>query len=394
MNYETAIKGDTTYADLEAESARKRRRRNIIIVTAIVALLVLGYVGYRMFGSGEDAAGGAANASQAQVVSVVDVKPTDVVDAINVTGTIAARRDMPVGVVGEGGQVLRVLVEPGDWVEAGAVLAVVERSVQAEEINSLAAQVQVARADAKLAQADLERAQKLVDNGFVSKADIDRRIATRDAAVARVNVAIAQLNQARARVGRLDIRAPAAGLVLTRSVEPGQVVGGGGVLFRIAQGGQMEVLALMSESELAKVAVGTSATVTPVGSDRSFAGTIWQVSPVINPQTRQGSARIALPYDKQIRPGGFASAVITTGAQRAPVLPESAILSDNDGAYVYVVGKDNKIARRPVKTGPVTPNGLVVDEGLKAGDRVVMRAGGFLNPGETVQVRTVGAAGR
>src|SRR3546814_4436167 len=85
------------------------------------------------------------------------------------------------------------------------------------------------------------RAKQLVSRGFISQADIDSKTATRDAAVARVNVAKASLAETQARNGRLDIRAPAAGLVLTRDVEPGQIVSAGsGVLFRVALGGQME----------------------------------------------------------------------------------------------------------------------------------------------------------
>ena len=96
---------------------------------------------------------------------------------------------MPVGVAGEGGQVVRVLVEPGQWVSAGQVLAVIDRSVQAQQAAQLAAQIEVARADLRLAQNELDRAQSLVSRGFISQADLDRKRATRDAAAARVRVA-------------------------------------------------------------------------------------------------------------------------------------------------------------------------------------------------------------
>ena len=102
-------------------------------------------------------------------------------------------------------------------------LAVIDRTVQARTAQQLAAQVQVARADAALAQNEYERSQSLVGRGFVSKADLDRKRAARDAANARVRVAEASLAETRARIGRLDIRSPAAGLVLERNVEPGQV---------------------------------------------------------------------------------------------------------------------------------------------------------------------------
>src|SRR3546814_12578935 len=85
---------------------------------------------------------------------------------------------------------MRVVGGPGDWVRAGQALATIERSVQTQQTRSLAAQVEVARADARLAEAELDRAQALVGRGFISKADIDRKTATCDAARARVDVAI------------------------------------------------------------------------------------------------------------------------------------------------------------------------------------------------------------
>jgi RND family efflux transporter MFP subunit len=267
---------------------------------------------------------------------------------------------------------------------------VIDRSVQAQQQASLAAQVSVAQADARLAQANLDRALKLVDRGFISKAEVDRLTATRDAANAKVRVAGAQLSEMQARTRRLNIVAPAAGLILERKVEPGQVVGNGGdPLFRIAKDGKMEMLARLTEEDLAKISPGVGAEVTPVGSDKSFAGEVWQISPVIDPQDRQGTARIALAYAPQLRPGGFASAEILAGTTIAPLLPESAILSDNTGSYVYVVGKDNKIARRNIKTGTITGNGIVVTDGLAGGERVVLRAGAFVSDGETVKPRLV-----
>src|SRR5690606_36392185 len=110
---------------------------------------------------------GSNAASQAPVVTVVVPGRSTVAGEISATGTLAARREMPVGSVGEGGQVVQVLVEPGQWVKAGQVLAVIDRSVQTQQQASLAAQVSVAAADAQLAQANLDRALKLVDRGFI-----------------------------------------------------------------------------------------------------------------------------------------------------------------------------------------------------------------------------------
>lgn len=390
MNFETAKWRrdaiDEVVVDEGELERRRKRRRNIII--AVIAVVVLGLAALFMLGGGgEKAAAPKAGAGQAlPAVTVIVPGRQDVAAVISATGSLAAQRDMPVGIPGEGGQVVRVLVEPGQWVGAGQVLAVIDRRVQAQEAAQLAAQIDVARADLNLAQSNLDRAQRLLPRGFVSRADIDRLTATRDAAAARVRVAAATLGATRARIGRLDVRAPAAGLVLSRSVEAGQVVSAGSpALFRIAAGGQMEVRTRLPQTDLAQMSVGVPATVTPVGSTQTYQGTVWQVSPIIDPTNRQGEARVLVPYNRDLRPGGFASVQIRAGSTSAPLLPESAVLTDDAGTYVMIVGRNNTVERRGVRVGSVTDRGVVIAEGLRGNEAVVESAGAFLNPGERVR---------
>ncbi|RNJ64253.1 MAG: efflux RND transporter periplasmic adaptor subunit [Porphyrobacter sp. IPPAS B-1204] len=389
MNYETTIRAEaadgvsTEYTGARTLSAPAIPRWLIVGGLGVFGLLLAVAAWFALAG-GEPVAVDDDN-SQAPSVTVVTPGTTTVGGEIEAPGTLAARRPMPVGVVGEGGQVLRVTVDAGDWVQRGQVLAVIDRSVQVQQAEAQSAQIEVARADANLAQANLDRALQLVARGFVSKADVDRLTATRDAAAARVKVAQAQLAEQRARNERLNIYAPATGYVLARNVEPGQTVGAGAAaLFTIASGGEMEMLAQLSEEQLAKLSVGTMATIIPTGSDKQFSGQIWQIAPVIDATTRQGTARIALSFAPELRPGGFATARILSGNFTATVLPESAVLADSDGSYVYIVGDDNKVTRRAVKTGAVTAQGLAITEGLTGKERIVLKAGGFLNPGETV----------
>jgi HlyD family secretion protein len=390
MNFETTRwrRPSLDGAVLDEETlARRRRRRNIII--AFLVLFAVGIAAFLIMAGGRSetaAAPAGGDAQTAPAVSVIIPGRQQIPGTVSATGALAARRDLPVGVPGEGGQVSRVLVEPGQWVRAGQTLAVIDRSVQSQEAQQLAAQIEVARADLRLAQNELERAEALVSRGFISTADLDRKRATRDAAAARVRVAQAQLGGTQARIGRLDVRAPAAGLVLDRSVEAGQVVGpGSGALFRIAQGGEMEMVARLPQQELARMRAGLPASVTPVGSDQTFGGQIWQVSPVIDPQTRQGEVRISIPYNPLLRPGGFASAQIVSGAMDAPLLPESAVLTDDQGTFVYVVTANETVERRPVRVATVIDQGVVIAEGLSGNERVVRSAGAFLNPGERVR---------
>lgn len=386
MNYETQVLRDSTVVLGDDDS--RNGRKKLLIVGGVVALILIA-VAIWMSMRGGDAAAPAPSA-QVPVVTVTSPGQSTVARTVTATGSLAARVEMPVGVIGEGGMVSRVLVQPGDWVRAGQPLAIIERSVQVEQVRSLAAQVEVARADAKLAQAQLDRAKALVGRGFISAADIDQRTATRDAAQARVNVAVAQLAEQRARTGRLDIRAPAKGLILTRAVEPGQIVGSGsGVLFRMAKDGEMELQAQVAEGDLATLRPGNSAVVTPIGGKDQFAGRVWQVSPVVDPTARQGIARVAIPYNPAIRPGGFAAVTITSGSGTAPLLPESAVQSDPKGNYVYVINSKNMVERRDVTVGQVSDAGVAVTSGITGTEKIVTSAGAFLTPGQKVKPEAI-----
>jgi RND family efflux transporter MFP subunit len=383
MNRETSFSSSDTLVVVD----RSKRRRNIII--AAVAVLAAALIAFFMFSGGDEQAGGPGGgpggASSTPTVTVIVPGRSEVARVVTASGALAARRDQPVGVAGEGGMVRAVLVDAGSWVRQGQVLATVDRSVQSQNAAQLAAQVRVARADAALAQNEFERSQALVGRGFVSKADLDRKKAARDAAVARVSVAEATLNSMRAQIGRLDIRAPRSGLILARNVEVGQVVSpGSGALFRLAEGGEMEMRAQMPQEDLAYVREGMAASVTPTGTDRSFTGRVWQVAPMIDPQTRQGQVRILVPYDPAIRPGAFAEAKIGAGGTTAPLLPQSAVLSDEQGNYVYIINSKNEVERRNVKIGTVDDQGVTIASGISGQEAVVLSAGPFLNPGQKV----------
>ncbi|WP_164156328.1 efflux RND transporter periplasmic adaptor subunit, partial [Sandarakinorhabdus rubra] len=208
-------------------------------------------------------------------------------------------------------------------------------------------------------------------------------------------VAKAQLGAARERADRLDVRAPSAGLVLARNVEAGQVVGPGtGALFRIAEGGMLEMRATLAEQDLARLKPGVTATVTPVGSTQSYRGKVWLLDPVIDPNTRQGVARIQIDYAPGLRVGAFARARIDAGEAARPLLPQSAVLADAGGNYVFVVGKENRVERRAITVGMVSDAGVGVARGLNGSEKVVASAGAFLKPGDRIRPITAPVAAR
>lgn len=376
------LERDAAEALAEAERRRQDRRRTLRYALIGVALLAafIGFLLWRV-----NAPKPASPPSGPPVVSVIVPGTSLVADRVSAIGSISARRDMPVGVAGDGGMVSAIRVEAGQFVGRGQVLAEIDSAVQRAQLAQLEAGVVQARADLRLAQAELDRAQALVSRGFISKADIDRRTANRDSAQARVGVAQAQVREMQERIARLAIRAPEAGLVLQRMVEPGQVVSpGSGALYRIAAGGQMELRARIAEQDMPQLKVGQTATVTPVGSPSSYAGTVWLLEPVIDAQTRQGTARVALPPSPDIRAGGFANVAIDGVRAQRPVIPQSAIQADSSGSSVLIVLPDGKVQKRSVKVGTISADGVAILDGLTGTEQVVMSAGAFLTPGEKV----------
>jgi len=387
MNRETSIHSSDTLVIVDDS----RRRRRMVIIGALAALvlfaILLGLLTSQRSNS-NGASGPAAGSAAGQIPSVTVVVPgtSQVGRTVSASGPLGAKRDQPIGIAGQGGRVVRVLLDAGSWVGAGQVLAIVDRSVQAQQAAQLAAQIEAARAQAALAQSDYDRAIALQGRGFISKAEIDSKKAARDAAYAQVRVAQAQLGATRAQINQLNVVAPTAGLILSRSVELGQIVSpGSGALFHLAEGGQMEMRAQLAQQDLANVHVGMPAKVIPVGSDQGVTGTVWQIAPVIDPQSRLGEVRIAVPYTPAMRPGGFAQATITAGTTTAPLLPQSAVLSDDKGNYVYIVDGRNQIERRDIQIGTVGENGVTIVSGLSGNEAVILSAGPFLNPGQKVK---------
>ena len=382
MNRETSIHSSDNLVVVD----RSRQQRRMVIA-AVIGLAVILLVAFLVMSrGGHKPAQAPSGAGQVPTVTVDVPGRSEIGRVVTASGPLGAKRDQPVGIAGAGGRVIRVLVDAGSWVRAGQVLAVIDRSVQAQQAAQQAASIEAAKAQAALAQADYDRALALQGRGFISKAEIDAKKASRDAAFAQVRVAQAQLGATRAQIGQLNVVAPSAGLILSRSVELGQIVSpASGALFHLAEGGQMEMRAQLSQQDLTFVHVGMPAQVTPVGSTTSITGSVWQVAPVIDPQSRLGEVRIAVPYSTAMRPGGFAQARISSGTTMAPLLPQSAVLSDEKGNYVYIVNAKNEVERRPIQIGTVDERGVTIASGLSGNERVVLSAGPFLNPGQKIK---------
>jgi HlyD family secretion protein len=159
----------------------------------------------------------------------------------------------------------------------------------------------------------------------------------------------------------------------------------GGALFRMEEGDEVELRGDVAEQDLPSLKIGQPVAVRLTGSDKVYEGHVRLLGAVIDPQTRLGMARIALQPDRNLRPGAFARAQVTVSKAERIVLPQTAVLNDDQGTYVLIVNDRDKIERRPVQVSGVVSGGVTIGSGVDVNDRVVSTAGAFLQVGETVK---------
>jgi RND family efflux transporter MFP subunit len=318
-------------------------------------------------------------------VTVTEAGLSSQPSTVSIIGTISARFDTPIGVEGDGGRVSAVLVEAGDHVHRGQVLARIDTSVLEPQVANLQAALELARAESELAAAEYRRAQAVGAAGALSAEETEKRRSNSVTAAAKVKVAAAQLAEADAKLARAQVRAPGEGTLLTRTVEVGQTVAPGATLFRLAEGNEVELRGEVAEQDLSLLKVGQDVNVRLTGTSTVYPGRVRLLGAVIDPQTRLGLVRISLTPDPNLRPGAFARADVTVSNAERIVLPQTAVLTDDKGSYVLVVDSQDKVERRPVKVSGMVASGVTIADGIDKKDRVVATAGAFLQLGETVR---------
>ncbi len=363
-----------------SESNRRRAWWSVAAIAIVALAVISAWLGR----SDSSAAAGNEPREETLRVSVLVPGVQSVTSAVSFTGSIAARYEMRIGPEGEGGRITGVYVEAGDEVKQGQLLVRLDQSVLQAQVNSLEAALEDARAQLAWSQSEYKRAVQAGQAGAFSKSQTERLAAAALGDEAKVKVAAAQLAEARARLLRTEIRAPSEGTVLTRNAEVGQTASPGDTLFRLAQGGEVEMRGQVAEQDLPRLVVGQPAIVQLAGVGKPFEGKIRLLGAVIDPQTRLGEIRIALNSDPMLRPGAFARGRVSVSSMDRPVLPQTAVLSDAKSNYVFIVNQASAVERRDVRVAETTVDGIVIAAGLDGNERVVSTAASFLRVGEKV----------
>ncbi|MEQ1615630.1 MAG: efflux RND transporter periplasmic adaptor subunit [Hyphomicrobiaceae bacterium] len=392
----------------------------------IVALAALTAVGFGLYVSGimpldgsrapaalkTDARKPKGDPALAPAVTVSKVAIAAFNETVVITGTLVAREEILVATEVEGLRVIELLVDEGDRVKKGQVLArLVSESLDAQLAQNDAnlarntaalaqARSSIVQAEARVVEARnaFERAVPLKNSGYLSGSTYDQRESAKRTADAQListkdGLALAEAERKQIEAQRREIawkrantevKSPADGVVSRRNARVGAVAAAAGeAMFRIIARGEIELDAEVPEAQLAKIKDGQAARVTVAGVEEA-PGTVRLISPEIDKATRLGRARIFLGDNRALRIGAFGRGIIETAKSRGLGVPVSAVVYNGETTTVQVV-VNSVVETRRIKPG-LTANGMVeLREGVAEGDLVVTRAGTFLRNGDTVR---------
>lgn len=310
-------------------------------------------------------------------VTIAIVQPAATSRVISAAGTVRYRYETPLGFT-TAGKIASIRFQEGDRVVPGALIAALDGTQVASGLES-------ARAEQQRAQAELGRFQQLFENGWVTRAQLERTEAS-------ARAASAQVSSAGFASGTSRITAPSGGVILARTAEPGQVVAAGTQIVVLGEsGGGMVLRAPMIDSDIGRLSPGMPAIVRLSGLPEGvIEGTISEIDARANPVSGAFEVTVALPANAALRSGQIGTVEFRVAA--APqdtglAVPASAVFNVRAGeGFVYLLDAGaSKVRARAVQIGKVDDRQLIITGGLKAGDRIVATGLGLLVDGARVK---------
>lgn len=352
------------------------------LLAALAALAVVAAV------PATQAAAPAASAAPKPALTVTVVEPQRSTLALTLpaNGNIAAWQEASVGAEGQGLRLAEVLVNVGDAVRKGQLLASFASDLPAADLAATRAAVAEAEAARSAAAADAARARELQPSGALSAQQVQQYLTAEASTKARVESLRAQLKSQELRLAQTRVLAPDAGIISARAATVGAVVPPGIELFRLIRQGRLEWRAEVPAGELHRLQPGQVARLTgPAG--QAVQARVRMVGPTVDAATRNGLVYVDLPAGGHgFKPGMHARGQFEFGASQALTLPQAAVVLREGFAYVFRLGAQNKVAQVKVAVGRRVGDRVEITSGLDAGAKVVASGGGFLADGDTVRV--------
>ncbi|XEY16072.1 efflux RND transporter periplasmic adaptor subunit [Azospirillum sp. HJ39] len=367
--------------------ARFRERRFAPSMTATVAMLATAGL---LVGCNETQSAASAPQQEVRPVRVATVALESHLDSVRYPAVIRPRVEADVG-FRVGGKVTSRLVEVGSRVEPGMPLARLDPTDLDLQIRASQAQLASAQADAANARSDFQRYASLRQGEWTTRQEYDRRKTTLDKADSKVHEVEAQLRVLNNSAQYATLLAEEAGVVTATLIEPGQVVAQGQTALRIARLGTMEAVANIPEQRVAALSGQTLSVELWSDPGRSIAGTLRELSPSADADTRTFQAKIALSDPPPTVQLGMTATVTAAAGHGSSVvrLPLGALTQHEQAPAVWVLSApDNRLELRPVTVAAYAGDLALIGGGLKDGERVVTAGVHKLDAGQKVRVWT------
>lgn len=380
----------------------QKNKRNSMLVAAIVILLATMFLFAKKADTADANLNNSANSNNNTNAKGVIAHPaltvtlssaqTSAWDSMqSANGTIAAWQEAIIGTELNGVRLVEVLVQVGDKVKRGQLLAHFSEGILATEMAQQNAALAEAEATLADAQSNARRAIQLKESGAISVQQINQYATARNTASARVTAARASLQAAHLRLQQARIVAPDDGVISARSATVGAVAQSGQELFRLIRQGKLEWRAEVTAEESNRISSGLAANII-MADGSSIKGKVRMVAPTIDPQTRKALIYVDLgdSASKNLKPGMFAKGEFALGASQALSLPASAIVMRDGYASVFILDGTNKVKQVRVTIGKIQQGRAEIISGLNANAyanaKVVDSGAGFLTDGDTVRV--------
>jgi RND family efflux transporter MFP subunit len=368
------------------------KRWQIGVAGVLVAAVVLG--GWRVMGARRDRLAAQEQLASQKAQPVVELATTDVVKAevrelrrgLPISGSIKAVNSAFVK-ARVPGELQELTLREGDAVNAGQLVARIDRVEGQARLNQAQQQADAAKAQIDIAERQFNNNKALVDQGFISKSALDTSQNNLAAAQASHRAALAAVDLARKGLEDTLLRAPISGVVAQRLAQPGERVAIDGRIVEIVDLSRLEVEATLSAADSVDLRVGQEATLQVEGSAKPVAARVVRINPSAQAGSRSVLAYLAIADTAGLRQGLFAQGTITMGTQSALAVPLAAVRTDKPSAYVQVV-EDGKVAHKPVQTGDRGDAGKepwVAVQGVATGSTVILGHVGPLREGTLVK---------
>lgn len=292
------------------------------------------------------------------------------------------------------GRIQSVLVNEGDYVEAGTVLAALDSSEIDATVNAARGSVYDAKANLEQAETTLARYQRLLEKGAISQQEVDNASFARDMAAGKLESAQGTYENAYSRMEGTRVITPHSGYVVKRYYQEGYYAKDTDALFNVADISTLLVKINIPEGQIGAVAIGSVAEIeVPAMPGKKFQGKVTKIAAVADAPGRTFAAEVSIPNaDGLLRGGVYANVYIKSNDKpNALVIPQSAIVMREDQRTVFVLDQDNFVKRKVLITGYIG-NGLVeVLGGLEENERIVIGGQNKIREGSKVKIDEAGS---